>query len=181
MDEKLTESAVTDETSVNPAETTKTFTQEEFDQKLGKRVYKESKWFLDKLGIESKEEIDGILDKLKQLDKLKDYDDLVTQNKAKDDEINSLKAERTKSSYLRAIEKSNVDEEFIEFVYSKVQPKENEKIEEYKSRVEEYTSLHTNVLNSSLTTINTSVDLSGKSTSNEPETMLDAVKSKYKK
>ena len=92
-----------------------------------------------------------------------------------------MKAERIKSSYLRVIEKSNVDEEFIEFVYSKVQPKENEKIEEYKSRVEEYTSLHTNVLNSNLTTINTSVDLSGKSTSNDPETMLDAVKSKYKK
>ncbi len=180
MDENLTESAVTDKTSVNPTETQKTFTQEEFDQKLSKRVYKESKWFLDKLGIESKEEIDSLLEQIKRLDQLKDYDNLLEKNKVMGEELNTLKAEKSKSGYLRIIEKANVDDEFIEFVYSKVQPKENEKVEEYKTRVDEYISAHKNVLNSTTTTINTSVELSGK-TSSKPQTMLEAMKEKYKK
>ena len=111
---------------------------------------------------------------------MQEYDTLKTSSEEKDTEIAALKAEKSKSGYLRIIEKANVDDEFIEFVYSKVQPKENEKAEEYKARVDEYISAHKNVLNSATTTINTSVELSGK-TSSKPQTMLEAMKEKYKK
>lgn len=161
MDENLTESAVTDEISVNPAETTKIFTQEEFDQKLGKRVYKESKWFLDKLGVEKKEDIDGILEKL---EKYKDYDNLKSQNQELQNLVNSLQTEKSKSQYMRIIEKANVDEEVMELVYTKVAPTKDEKVEDYTKRVQNYLSDHPNFIRGGTSTINTSVDLSGKTT-----------------
>lgn len=152
----------------------KTFTQSELDNVVKNRLAKSEKTLFTKLGIEKKEDLETIIAKLQE------YENLKSSNEEKDTEIASLKAEKSKSSYLRIIEKSNVDDEFVEFVYSKVQPKENEKAEEYKTRVDEYISAHKNVLNSTTTTINTSVELSGK-TSSKPQTMLEAMKEKYNK
>ena len=160
-------------TAENPT-AEKKFTQSELDNVVKTRLAKSDKALFTKLGIEKKEDLDAIISKLQE------YDALKTSNEEKDAEIASLKAEKAKGCYLRIIEKANVDDEFIEFVYSKVQPKENEKTEEYKTRIEEYIAEHKNVLNSATTTINTSVELSGKSSS-KPLTMLEAMKEKYKK
>lgn len=167
----------TDETTTSTTDNPtveKKFTQSELDNVVKNRLAKSEKALFTKLGIEKKEDLDAIITKLQE------YDTLKTSSEEKDTEIASLKAEKTKSSFLRIIEKANVDDEFIEFVYSKVQPKENEKVEEYKARVDEYISAHKNVLNSTTTTINTSVELGGK-TSSKPQTMLEAMKEKYKK
>lgn len=147
--------------STNPVEENGDSSQQDVDAIVSRRVSKESKWFLNKLGIEKKEDIDGLLAKLKDAG---DYhamknerDNLLTQ-------VNTLTAEKTKSQYTRVIEKQNVDDELIEFVYSKVEPKKDEKLEDYKTRVEEYLANHTNYIKGNLQTIDTSANLSGKST-----------------
>lgn len=165
---------VVDTTAENPT-AEKTFTQSELDNVVKTRLAKSEKTFYTKLGIEKKEDLDALITKLKE------YDALKSSVEGKDTEIASLKAEKVKSSYLRVIEKANVDDEFIDFVYSKVEPKEKETTEEYKARVDEYISAHKNVLNVPVTTINTSVDLSGSSKSKEPQTLNQALKEKYKR
>ena len=165
---------VVDTTADNPT-AEKTFTQSELDNVVKTRLAKSEKNLFAKLGIEKKEDLDAIITKLKE------YDALKSSVEGKDTEIASLKAEKTKASYLRAIEKANVDDEFVEFVYSKVEPKDKETIEDYKVRLNEYIDKHKNVLNASVSVINTSVDLSGSSKKNDPQTIQDAVRQKYKK
>lgn len=164
-----------DTTTADNPTAEKTFTQSELDNVVKTRLAKSEKAFYTKLGIEKKEDLDALITKLKE------YDTLKSSVEGKDTEIASLKAEKVKSSYLRVIEKANVDDEFIDFVYSKVEPKEKETIEEYKARVDEYISAHKNVLNVPVATINTSVDLSGSSKSKEPQTLNQALKEKYKR
>ena len=144
--------------------------QQDVDAIVSRRVSKESKWFLNKLGIEKKEDIDGLMEQLRSAG---DYhamknerDELLTQ-------VNNLTAEKTKAQYTRVIEKANVDEELIEFVYSKVEPKKDEKLEEYKARVEEYLAEHTNYIKGTLQTIDTSANLSGKTTQISPNKQMN--------
>lgn len=165
---------VVDTTADNPT-AEKTFTQSELDNVVKTRLAKSEKNLFTKLGIEKKEDLDALITKLK------DYDALKSSVEGKDTEIASLKAEKTKASYLRAIERANVDDEFVEFVYSKVLPKDKETMEEYKERLNEYIANHKNVLNANVSVINTSVDLSGSSKNNDPLDMRDAVRQKYKK
>lgn len=169
-----TELAVSSETSVSPAEKTKTFTQEEFDEKLSKRVYKEAKWFLDKLGVEKKEDIDGLLERL---NKTKDYDDLKARNVELETSLNELKSEKIKSQYLRVIEKANVDNELVETVYSKVLPEKDESTEAYQKRIDEYLKNHSNFVKATAV-VNTSVNLSGRNiTQKSPnQTMNDFIR-----
>ena len=142
--------------STNPVE--KTFTQDEVNDMILKRLSKSEKSFLTKLGIENKEDIDGLVSKLKDYDSIKSkHDELLNQ-------VNSLTGEKLKSQYTRVIEKQNVEDDLIEFVYSKVEPTKDEKVEDYKTRVEAYLANHTNYIKGNLQTINTSVDLSGKTT-----------------
>ena len=165
---------VVDTTAENPT-AEKTFTQSELDNVVKTRLAKSEKTFYTKLGIEKKEDLDALITKLKE------YDTLKSSVEGKDTEIASLKAEKVKSSYLSVIEKANVDDEFIDFVYSKVEPKEKETIEEYKARVDEYISAHKNVLNVPIATINTSVDLSGSSKPKAPQNLNQALKEHYKR
>lgn len=165
MDENLTNG------SVNP--TDKTFTQDEVNDMISKRLSKSEKAFLTKLGIESKEDIDGLVSKLK------DYDSIKSKHEDLQNQVNTLTGEKTKAQYTRVIEKQNVDEELIEFVYSKVEPKKDEKVEDYKTRVEEYLANHTNYIKGNLSTINTSIDLTGKTTQVSPnQRMNDFIRGK---
>lgn len=160
MDENLTTG------SVNPTDS-KTFTQEEVNDMITKRLSKSEKAFLTKLGIESKEDIDGLIEKLK------DYDSLKSKHGALEQEVSTLKGEKTKAQYTRVIEKQNVDDELIEFVYSKVEPKKDEKVDDYKTRVEEYLANHTNYIKGNLSTIDTSINLTGKTTQVSPNQRMN--------
>ena len=164
-----------DTTTADNPTAEKTFTQSELDNVVKTRLAKSEKNLFTKLGIEKKEDLDALITKLK------DYDALKSSVEGKDTEIASLKAEKTKASYLRAIERANVDDEFVEFVYSKVLPKDKETMEEYKERLNEYIANHKNVLNANVSIINTSVDLSGNSKKNDPTNIKEALKEKYKK
>ena len=164
-----------DTTTADNPTAEKTFTQSELDNVVKTRLAKSEKNLFTKLGIEKKEDLDALITKLK------DYDALKSSVEGKDTEIASLKAEKTKASYLRAIERANVDDEFVEFVYSKVLPKDKETMEEYKERLNEYIANHKNVLNANVSVINTSVDLSGNSKKNDPTNIKEALKEKYKK
>lgn len=140
--------------SANP--TDRTFTQEEVNEMISKRLSKSEKTLFSKLGIEKKEDIDGLLLKLNDYNSMKSkHDELLNQ-------VNTLTGEKTKAQYTRVIEKANVDEELIDFVYSKVEPKKDEKVEDYKTRLEEYLANHTNYIKGNLQTIDTSANLSGK-------------------
>lgn len=151
--------------SGNP--TDKTFTQEEVNEMISKRLSKGEKTLLSKLGIEKKEEIDGLLAKLNDYNVIKSkHDELLNQ-------VNVLTGEKTKSQYTRVIEKANVDDDLIEFVYSKLEPKKDEKVEDYKTRLEEYLANHTNYIKGNLTTIDTSANLSGKTTQVSPNRQMN--------
>lgn len=159
MDENLTNE------SVNP--TDKTFTQEEVNEMISKRLSKSEKALFSKLGIEKKEDIDGLLSKINGYDDLKSkHDTLLSQ-------VNTLTGEKTKAQYTRVIEKANVDDELIDFVYSKVEPKKDEKVEDYKTRLEEYLANHTNYIKGNLQTIDTSANLSGKTTQTSPNKQMN--------
>lgn len=160
MDENLTTE------SGNPTDN-KTFTQDEVNEMISKRLSKSEKAFLTKLGIESKEDIDGLIEKLK------DYDSLKSKHGALEQEVSTLKGEKTKAQYTRVIEKQNVDDELIEFVYSKVEPKKDEKVDDYKTRVEEYLANHTNYIKGNLSTIDTSANLTGKTTQVSPNQRMN--------
>ena len=91
--------------SVNP--TDKTFTQAEVNEMISKRLSKSEKNLLSKLGIESKEDIDGLLSKINSYDEMKNkHDNLLSQ-------VNTLTGEKTKAQYTRVIEKANVDEDLV--------------------------------------------------------------------
>ena len=162
--------------ATNPVAQNGDSSQQDVDAIVSRRVSKESKWFLNKLGIEKKEDIDGLMEQLKSAG---DYhamknerDELLTQ-------VNTLTAEKTKSQYTRVIEKANVDEDLIEFVYSKVEPAKDETVEGYKTRVEEYLANHTNYIKGNLSTINTSIDLTGKTSQVSPnQRMNDFIRGK---
>ena len=159
MDENLTNE------SVNP--TDKTFTQEEVNEMISKRLSKSEKTLFSKLGIDKKEDIDGLLLKLNDYNSMKSkHDELLNQ-------VNTLTGEKTKAQYTRVIEKANVDEDLIDFVYSKVEPKKDEKVEDYKTRLEEYLANHTNYIKGNLQTIDTSANLSGKTTQISPNKQMN--------
>ena len=145
--------------SVNPTEEKK-FSQKELDDIVVARLSKSEKSLLSKLGLGSKDEIESLVERIK------DYDVVKSRNGELETQVASLTSERTKSQYLRVIEKQNVDDEVIELVYSKVEPKKDEKVDDYKVRVEEYLANHTNFIKGSLTVINTSANLGGKATTN---------------
>ena len=156
--------------ATNPVAQNGDSSQQDVDAIVSRRVSKESKWFLNKLGIEKKEDIDGLMEQLRSAG---DYhamknerDELLTQ-------VNNLTAEKTKSQYTRVIEKANVDEDLIDFVYSKVEPKRDEKVEDYKTRLEEYLANHTNYIKGNLQTIDTSANLSGKTTQISPNKQMN--------
>lgn len=168
MDEKVI--------SANPAEENGDSTQQDTDAIVSRRVSKERNWFLNKLGIEKKEDIDGLLEKLKDAG---DYHALKVERDKLFDENITLKGEKTKAQYTRVIEKQNVDDELIEFVYSKVEPKKDEKVDDYKTRVEEYLANHTNYIKGNLSTIDTSINLTGKTTQVSPnQRMNDFIRGK---
>jgi hypothetical protein len=160
MDENLTLQ------SGNPTDN-KTFTQEEVNDLVSKRLSKSEKSFLTKLGLEKKEDIDGLIEKLK------DYDLIKGKHSELEQEVNVLRGEKTKAQYIRAIEKQNVDDDLIEFVYSKVEPKKDEKVDDYKTRLEEYLANHTNYIKGNLQTIDTSINLSGKTTPVSPNKRMN--------
>lgn len=135
----------------------KTFTQKEVNDLVQNRLSKSEKSLFTKLGINSKEELDSLVEKLR------DYDTTKNSNAELTEKVSKLENEKARAQYIRAIEKENVDDEVIELVYSKVVPNKDEDVKDYASRVKEYLKEHSNfVKNTSV--INTSVNLSGGST-----------------
>lgn len=145
-------------TDIPAVETPKTFTQEEVNTMIANRLTKSEKSIYSKLGINSKDELESLVAKLT------DYDTMKTNHTELLDKVTKLETEKSKSQYMRVIEKENVDDEVMELVYSKVSPNKDEKVEDYTKRVQEYLNAHPNFIKGNVSTINTSVDLSGKTT-----------------
>ena len=137
----------------------KTFTQKELDEVVKTRLAKSEKAIYSKLGIAGKDELESLIAKLT------DYDTLKTNHSELQDRVTRLEGEKSKSQYMRVIEKANVDDEVMELVYTKVAPTKDEKVEDYNKRVQDYLNAHPNFIKGGTSTINTSVDLSGKTTS----------------
>ena len=145
-------------TDIPAVETTKTFTQDEVNTMISNRLTKSEKSIYSKLGISSKEELESLVAKLS------DYDTMKTNHTELLDKVTRLESEKSKSQYMRVIEKANVDEEVMDLVYTKVAPNKDEKVDDYAKRVQDYLNAHTNFIKGGTSTINTSVDLSGKTT-----------------
>jgi hypothetical protein len=136
----------------------KTFTQKELDDVVKTRLAKSEKAIYSKLGINGKEDLDGLLAKLT------DYDTIKTSNSELLEKVTRLEGEKSKSQYMRIIEKADVDEEVMDLVYTKVAPTKDEKLEDYSNRVQEYLNSHPNFIKGNTSVISTSVDLTGKTT-----------------
>lgn len=145
-------------TDIPAVETPKTFTQEEVNTMIANRLTKSEKSIYSKLGINSKDELESLVAKLT------DYDTMKTNHTELLDKVTKLESEKSKSQYMRVIEKANVDDEVMELVYTKVAPTKDEKVEDYTKRVEDYLNNHPNFIKGGTSTISTSVDLSGKTT-----------------
>lgn len=136
----------------------KTFTQRELDDVVKTRLAKSEKAIYSKLGINSKDEFESLIAKLT------DYDTIKSSNSELLEKVTRLEGEKSKSQYMRVIEKANVDEEVMDLVYTKVAPTKDEKIEDYATRVQDYLKNHSNFIKGNTSTISTSVDLTGKTT-----------------
>lgn len=136
----------------------KTFTQKELDDVVKTRLAKSEKAIYSKLGITGKEEFETLIAKLT------DYDTIKSSHNELLEKVTRLEGEKSKSQYMRVIEKANVDDEVMELVYTKVAPTKDEKVEDYTKRVQEYLNNHPNFIKGGTSTISTSVDLSGKTT-----------------
>jgi len=169
MDE--TNNVVQTTTTESPAVETKTFTQDELDNVVKTRLAKSEKSIYSKLGINGKEELDSVVAKLQE------YDGLKSSNTDLLNELTALKDEKTKSQYLRVIEKANVDDEVVELVYSKVSPEKDESIDTYQKRVSDYLKNHANFVKQA-TIVNTSVNLNGRNitTKNANQRMNDFIR-----
>lgn len=107
----------------------KKFTQEDLNR-INIKGKEESKKAIYKiLGISNDEELQSLTEKLKNYDSQKA-------------ELENYKAKEVKDSYLNEIRRNNIADEYVETVYYAVQPKENEKVEDYNNRVEEYIKTH---------------------------------------
>jgi hypothetical protein len=135
---------------------TKTFTQEELDKIVSERVGKTKASYLKKLGIEKDDDIQSLLDKASKNDELvKRIQDLELEN------TNYKKAdlERGYKSTMK-----EVDEDFIDYVYQQVPPKDNESKEDYAVRLNEYLEQHPKVKKTAsqvVGTTKTNLDLNG--------------------
>lgn len=119
---------------VNPATETKTFTQEQVDEIVIKRLEKQSKSIYKKLGINGEDDINSLLEKVSN------HDNLLKQVESLTLENNNYKKADLERGYKAQL--SDVDEEYQDVVFSKIQPLENEKNEEYKERVNAYLKEH---------------------------------------
>lgn len=149
---------VVDTTTADIPAAEKTFTQKELDDVVKTRLAKSEKALYSKLGINGKDELETLLAKLS------DYETVKSNNSELLEKVTRLEGEKSKSQYMRIIEKANVDDEVMELVYTKVAPTKDEKVEDYTKRVQNYLSDHPNFIRGGTSTINTSVDLSGKTT-----------------
>ena len=136
----------------------KTFTQDEVNTMIANRLSKSEKSIYSKLGISGKDELESLIAKLT------DYDTVKTSHNELLEKVTRLENEKSKTQYMRAIEKADVDEEVMELVYTKVAPNKDEKVEDYTKRVQDYLKSHPNFIKGTTSTISTSVDLTGKTT-----------------
>lgn len=154
----MEENNVVDTTVAEIPTATKTFTQEEVNTMIANRLAKSEKSIYSKLGISGKEELEGLISRIS------DYDTIKANNTDLLSRVSMLENEKSRTQYMRVIEKANVDDEVMELVYTKVAPAKDEKIEDYATRVNEYLNSHPNFVKGTTPTISTSVDLSGKTT-----------------
>lgn len=112
----------------------KTFTQEQVDKIVQDRLSHKQKSFYKALGVTDEDEFNSFVEKGKK------YDELEQSNKQLTEEVNGFKEKETERGYKAQL--SNVDDEFTDVVFLKVAPMENEKVEDYKTRVEAYLEEH---------------------------------------
>lgn len=120
-------------------QTPKTFTQEEVNEMIVSRLSRENAKWLKLLGVEKKEDVEALVNNAKAHGELKAQFDALT--KERDD----LVLEKTNASYKRVAEKYT-DE--VDYVFSKVAPEKDEKIEDYEKRVSEFLNEHPSFLKS---------------------------------
>lgn len=124
-------------------EVEKTFTQKELDEIISARLGKERNKLYKKLGITDENEIDTINERVSK------YEELEKQNK-------ELLAERQKTANENVVKKLNVDDDFVDYVLTKVQP--GEKFEE---RLQEFVKNNPKILKDNYRDVNSSLNLNG--------------------
>lgn len=122
-----------------PTPTPKTFTQEEVNEMIVSRLSRENAKWLKLLGVEKKEDVEALVNNAKAHGELKAQFDELTK------ERDELVLEKTNASYKRVAEKYT-DE--VDYVFSKVAPEKDEKIEDYEKRVSEFLNEHPSFLKS---------------------------------
>lgn len=131
----------------------KTFKQEDVDNIVTSRLAKEQakhqkeiETLYSKIGVKSVDEIDVVIDRAKKYD---------TVSK----EVELLRNEKQTRAYTDTLKSLNVDDEFTEFVFGKIE--KGTKIEEFKANAEAYLKEHPKYLKENFSGRNSGLDLNG--------------------
>lgn len=128
----------------------KTFTQKELDEIIVTRLAKEQ--------AKAQKKLDELYQKLGVSDETK-IDEVVVKSKKHDElliEITNLKEQQEKAGYEAELRKLNVDDDFIDFVLTKV-----EKGDDFVKNAKEYLEKNPKVLKDTFRRMNSGLDLNG--------------------
>jgi len=157
----VVEPVVTPTTPVTP----KTFTQEQVDDMITKRLSRANRTLLDAIGIKDESELGSIVAKVKEYDSIKAEHELTKK------ERDELKAERESATYKSEL--SNVlDASFVDYALTKIDKGAN--IEEFKANVSAFLKANPKMARDSYVQIDSTLPLTGTAGLPDISKMTDA-------
>lgn len=137
----------------------KTFTQEEVDTFVTKRLVRERASIYKTLGIDDEAKIPELIGKVKEYDTIKP-------------EYETMKGEREKAKYADVLKTAGIDDAFLEFALSKVD--KGKDIDAYKVNATEFAKANPKMLREKFQTTDASPSLGGGSKVPDFTKMSDA-------
>ena len=142
--------------AAKPQSVGKTFTQEELDNIVVNRLAKERNKYLKKFGVEDETKIDEIISKSAKAEIL-------------EKELNVLKNERETLEYKNILNKMNVDENFVDYILTKV-----EKGEKFAESAKTFVEANPKLLKENFVPVKTNLQLDGSGNEVDPSKMTPA-------
>lgn len=157
-----------------PQPSSKTFTQDEVNEIIGKRIGRETAAWLKKLGLEKEEDVESLVKNAKA------YQEINPKFEALTKERDELLSEKANASYKRIAEKYTNE---VDYVFSKVAPTNDEKAEDYEKRIVDFLKEHPSFALQAPRgqKFDSNFDFSNGRSANSASSLKDALTEKYKK
>jgi hypothetical protein len=145
--------------------TPKTFTQEQVDDMITKRLSRANRTLLDAIGIKDESELGNIVAKVKEYDSIKAEHELTKK------ERDELKAEKESATYKSELS-TVLDASFIDYALTKIEKGAN--IEEFKANVAAFLKANPKMARDSFVQIDSTLPLNGTAGMPDFSKMTDA-------